>query len=171
MRILCLKGFLMSASQPFNKEFIQDLAKMLSDCDLTEIEIEHDKSKLRVVRNIQHTVYAPMQAPYPMSMPYHQGQQMPTATPATPHTSENNAVVKGEQITSPMVGTVYLSSDPESAPFIKIGDTVEIGQTIMIVEAMKVMNNIPASKAGIVRAIKVSDKEPVEYGQSLVIID
>jgi acetyl-CoA carboxylase biotin carboxyl carrier protein len=179
MRISCLKGFLMSASQPFNKEFIQDLAKMLSDCDLTEIEIEHDKSKLRVVRNIQHPVYAPMQAPYPMSMPYHQGQQAPMPHNShnshnndtqAPHTPENNAVIKGEQITSPMVGTVYLSSDPESAPFIKIGDTVEIGQTIMIVEAMKVMNNIPASKAGIVKAIKVSDKDPVEYGQLLVII-
>ncbi len=170
MRISCLKGFLMSASQPFNKEFIQDLAKMLSDCDLTEIEIEHDKSKLRVVRNIQQTVYAPMHAQYPMSMPYHQGQQTPP-TPATLHTPENNAVIKGEQVTSPMVGTVYLSSDPESAPFIKIGDTVEVGQTIMIVEAMKVMNNIPATKSGIVKAIKVSDKDPVEYGQLLVIID
>ncbi len=170
------KGFLMSSSQPFNKEFIQDLAKMLSDCDLTEIEIEHDKSKLRVVRNIQQAVYAPMQAPYPMSMPYYQGQQAPTQhnphnnDTQAPHTPENNAVAKGEHITSPMVGTVYLSSDPESAPFIKIGDTVEVGQTIMIVEAMKVMNNIPASKSGIVKAIKVSDKDPVEYGQLLVII-
>lgn len=167
----------MASSQPFNKEFIQDLAKMLSDCDLTEIEIEHDKSKLRVVRNIQQTVYAPMQAPYPMSMPYQQAPQAPTQHHAhhndapAQHTPDKHAPIKGEQVTSPMVGTVYLSSDPESAPFVKIGDTVEVGQTLMIVEAMKVMNNIPASKAGTVKAIKVSDKEPVEYGQVLVIID
>ena len=162
-------------SQPFNKEFIQDLAKMLSDCDLTEIEIEHDKSKLRVAREIKQTVYAPMQAPYPAHMPHHTMTQPPMQY-SDNQTSSNNhipvdTVIKGEQITSPMVGTVYLSPDPESAPFVKIGDTIKVGQTIMIVEAMKVMNNIPATKSGVVKAIKVSDKEPVEFGQVLVIID
>lgn len=167
----------MSSSQPFNKEFIQDLAKMLSDCDLTEIEIEHDKSKLRVAREVKQTVYAPMQTPYPMNMPYYQGQQAPasqsshSADTQSPQIPEGNAVIKGEQVKSPMVGTIYLSPDPESPPFVKVGDTVETGQTIMIVEAMKVMNNIPAPKSGLIKAIKVSDKEPVEYGQLLVIID
>jgi acetyl-CoA carboxylase biotin carboxyl carrier protein len=163
-------------SQPFNKEFIQELAKMLSDCDLTEIEIEHDKSKLRVAREIKQTIYAPMQASYPVNMSNHAVPQQSSMHYSDNQSSAQNHdpvdnVIKGEQITSPMVGTVYLSPDPESAPFIKIGDTIKAGQTIMIVEAMKVMNNIPATKSGIVKAIKVSDKEPVEFGQVLVIID
>lgn len=160
----------MSSSQPFNKEFIQDLAKMLSDCDLTEIEIEHDKSKLRVAREVKQNVYAPMQSmPYPTSMP-----QMPAAQAPAPTPNSETATVapqeEGEAVTSPMVGTVYLAPDPESAPFVKVGDNVEKGQTIMIVEAMKVMNNIPAPRAGVIKAIKVSDKEPVEFGQTLAII-
>ncbi len=166
-------------SQPFNKEFIQDLAKMLSDCDLTEIEIEHDKSKLRVAREIKQTIYAPMQPVYsqggadtfPWSAPINSGSNNHQNHNSSNHHAPVDNVIKGEQITSPMVGTVYLSPDPESAPFVKIGDTIKVGQTIMIVEAMKVMNNIPATKSGVVKAIKVSDKEPVEFGQVLVIID
>jgi acetyl-CoA carboxylase biotin carboxyl carrier protein len=166
----------MPSSQPFNKEFIQELAKMLADCDLTEIEIEHDKSKLRVAREIKQTVYAPMQQAYPMNMPHYNNMAQASAGSHTDSSLISNNMpadthIKGEQVTSPMVGTVYLSPDPESPPFIKVGDSIERGQTIMIVEAMKVMNNIPAPKSGIVKAIKVSDKEPVEFGQLLVIID
>lgn len=164
----------MSASQPFNKEFIQDLAKMLTECDLTEIEIEHDKSKLRVAREIKQTVYAtPMQAPYG-AYPAHNIPQSTYSSnneaQPTPQTASEIAI-KGEPVTSPMVGTVYLSPDPESPLFVNVGDTVQVGQTILIVEAMKVMNNIPAPKAGVIKAIKVTNKEPVEYGQTLVIID
>jgi acetyl-CoA carboxylase biotin carboxyl carrier protein len=145
---------------------------MLSDCDLTEIEIEHDKSKLRVAREIKQTVYAPMQSPYPQQYynnpaPTHQQYTDNAQNPSVPA----DIIIKGEQVTSPMVGTIYLFPDPESPPFIKVGDTVQSGQTIMIVEAMKVMNNIPAPKSGVIKAIKVSNKEPVEYGQLLVIID
>lgn len=173
------KGFSMSPSQPFNKEFIQDLAKMLSDCDLTEIEIEHDKSKLRVAREIKQTVYTPMQMPQyaqPMQQPMPQntqgyGQNTGQNSGLQANNAPEPATISGEPVKSPMVGTVYLSQDPETPPFVKIGDTVERGQTIMIVEAMKVMNNIPAPKAGIIKAIKVSDKEPVEFDQVLVIID
>ena len=172
IKYVFIEGFLMSPSQPFNKEFIQDLAKMLADCDLTEIEIEHDKSKLRVAREIKQTVYAPMQSPYPQQ--YHQNPapiQHQNADNAQGISAPADAIIKGEQVTSPMVGTIYLSPDPESPAFVKVGDTVQSGQTIMIVEAMKVMNNIPAPKSGVIKAIKVSDKEPVEYGQLLIIID
>lgn len=157
-------------SQPFNKEFIQDLAKMLSDCDLTEIEIEHDKSKLRVAREIKQNVYAPMPT---ASIPLATAPQVSAPAPIAPQASTNSASVEeiGEKITSPMVGTVYLAPDPDSAPFVKVGDKVDRGQTIMIVEAMKVMNNIPSPKAGIVKAIKVNDKEPVEFDQVLAIIE
>ena len=160
----------MSPSQPFNKEFIQDLAKMLTDCDLTEIEIEHDASKLRIAREIKQTIYAPMQPAYPQPGANTGSFQAPIST----QPSVSNAVdtvITGEQVTSPMVGTIYLSPDPESPAFINVGDTVQTGQTIMIVEAMKVMNNIPSPKSGVIKAIKVSNKEPVEYGQVLVIID
>lgn len=162
----------MGSSQPFNKEFIQDLAKMLSDCDLSEIEIEHDKSKLRVAREVKQNIYAPMPQQYPMYGAG--GGSAPSQAPQVPVADNNVAEVKqekGEPVKSPMVGTVYLAQDPETPPFVKVGDKVERGQTVMIVEAMKVMNNIPATKSGIISAIKVSDKEPVEFDQTLVIID
>jgi acetyl-CoA carboxylase biotin carboxyl carrier protein len=120
-----------------------------------------------------------MQAPYPQyNHQLHSTMQttmqgnVPETMPQTVSHSHNDVpTIKGEQITSPMVGTVYLSPDPESPAFINIGDSIQVGQTIMIVEAMKVMNNIPSPKAGIIKAIKVTNKEPVEYGQVLVIID
>lgn len=165
----------MAPSQPFNKEFIQDLAKMLADCDLTEIEIEHDKSKLRVAREVKQTVYAPMQTHPQMIAP-----QYPASISVQNHgqvvgqqTEKNNIdnPPKGDAVTSPMVGTVYLSPDPESPAFVKVGDTVKAGQTILIIEAMKVMNNIPAPKSGVIQAVKVTNKEAVEFGQLLFIID
>jgi acetyl-CoA carboxylase biotin carboxyl carrier protein len=87
------------------------------------------------------------------------------AAPAAP------ALPAGEQVKSPMVGTVYLSPQPGSAAFVKVGDSVSAGQTLMIIEAMKTMNPIPAAKAGVVRAILVTDGDPVEFGEPLAIIE
>ena len=159
-----------SSSHPFKKEFIEELAKMIADCDLSEIEIEHDKSRLRVAREVKQHVYAPVQ-----TMPTHMPTQAtpvphtPAAPPAAP-TEVTPPAIDGETVTSPMVGTVYLSPEPGASAFIKEGDKVKKGQTIMIVEAMKVMNNIPSPISGTVKSIKVLDKDPVEFGQPLVII-
>jgi acetyl-CoA carboxylase biotin carboxyl carrier protein len=164
----------MPAQQPFDKEFIKELAKMLADCDLTEIEIEHDKSRLRVAREIKQTVYAPVHsAPISAMPPQMQAvpQQSTQQTIQQAKSSKTVANETGHKVTSPMVGTIYTSPEPGAGPFVTVGSRVEEGQTIMIVEAMKVMNNIPSPKSGTVKAIKVSDKEPVEYNQVLMIIE
>lgn len=154
----------MSASGPFDKNFIKDIAELLSSCNLTEIELEHGNSKLRVVRDIKHTVYAPVgiqQAPSHYAPPQ---QHLPPSAPLPTETA-------GEKVKSPMVGTIYTSPEPDAPPFIKIGDKVNKGDTLLIVEAMKVMNNIPAPKAGVIVDILVKDKDAVEYDQTLVIIN
>ena len=137
------------------------------------MSLEHDKSKLRVAREVKQNIYTSKQTPSYAAAPM---QQMPTAAlsgTSSVSTANNTSIVeeeKGEVVTSPMVGTVYLAPDPESPPFVKVGDTIKKGQTIMIVEAMKVMNNIPSPISGTVQAIKINDKEPVEFGQTLAII-
>ena len=150
-----------------DKELIRDLANILNDTDLSEIEVEQDDLRIRVSRNIPAaTVYAapapapvaaaPAAAPSPLGAP---------AAPATPARNPANVV------TSPMVGTVYLSSAPGARPFVEVGATVKEGQTILIVEAMKTMNQIPATKSGKVTEIIVNDAQPVEYGEALVVIE
>ena len=150
-----------------DKELIRDLANILNDTDLSEIEVEQDDLRIRVSRNIPAaTVYAapapapiaaaPVAAPSPLGAP---------AAPATPARNPANTV------TSPMVGTVYLSSAPGARPFVEVGATVKEGQTILIVEAMKTMNQIPATKSGKVTEIIVNDAQPVEYGEALVVIE
>ena len=157
------------SSKPFDKEFIKDLAEMLSNCDLTEIELEHGESRLRVSREVKQTVYAsaPAAAPLPMAP----AAAAPVAAPAAPApAAEAPQAVQGDAVTSPMVGTVYMAPEPGAAAFIKVGDTVSKGDTLLIVEAMKVMNNIPAPTSGTVKEILVADAEAVEFGQTLVVI-
>ena len=157
----------MSASQPFDKNFIKDIAELLSSCNLTEIELEHGSSKLRVVREMKQTVYAPVamqHAPSPYVPPTQSNHNISAPSVSVP------AETAGEKVKSPMVGTIYTSPEPDSPPFIKIGDKVNKGDTLLIVEAMKVMNNIPAPKTGVIADILVKDKDAVEYDQPLVII-
>ena len=129
----------MSNSQPFDKEFIRELAELLSGCDLTEIEIEHKESKLRVAREVKQTVIqaAPMAAAPALPVAAAPAVAAPAAPVADAGVGSDPA---GDPVTSPMVGTVYLSAEPGAAPFVKVGDNVEQGQTLLIVEAMKVMN-------------------------------
>ncbi|MEM6603404.1 MAG: acetyl-CoA carboxylase biotin carboxyl carrier protein [Pseudomonadota bacterium] len=160
----------MAASKPFDKEFIKELAEMLANSDLTEIELEHGDSRLRVSREVKQTIYAshasemPVQYNAPQSLPQ---PSAPTAVEAQPETSS----ASGESVTSPMVGTAYLAPEPGAPNFVKVGQSVSEGETLLIVEAMKVMNNIPAPCSGVVKAILVQDKEGVEFGQTLVIIE
>lgn len=151
---------------------VRDLARILKDTDLTTIEVEHGPLRIRVAREV--TVQAaPVQhlaAPPP-------APAGPAPAFASPPAAEAYAPapaapeVTGDQVKSPMVGTVYLQAQPGAAPFVKVGDMVAEGQTLVLVEAMKTMNPIPSPRAGKVRALLVGDAQPVEYGEPLVVLE
>jgi acetyl-CoA carboxylase biotin carboxyl carrier protein len=149
-----------------DKKAIRDLAEIMNETGLGEIEIETDDHRLRVSRSTSAAIPAPVvQAavnPAPASTP--------TAIDASASTSQDAGSHPGA-VKSPMVGTAYLSPEPTAPAFIKPGDMVEEGQTLLIVEAMKTMNPIAAPKSGKVLEILVSDKQPVEFGQPLVIVE
>lgn len=138
-------------------EAIRELAKLLEETGLSEVEISEGNAKIRVSR--QTAAAAPVHV-------------MPTAT-AAPVTGDAGAsgAARAGAVTSPMVGTIYLSPSPGEAPFVKVGDQVSTGQTLFIVEAMKVMNPIEAPKAGTVREILVTDGQPVEFGDTLIVVE
>jgi acetyl-CoA carboxylase biotin carboxyl carrier protein len=144
-------------------KLVRELAELLAETGLTEIEVEDDDRKIRVARG-----GVVMAAPAPMAH-----AQAPVAAPAQPAAAapapEAAPEVAGA-LKSPMVGTAYLTPEPGAQPFVKVGDTVKQGDTLLIVEAMKVMNPIAADKAGKIVAILVENAQPVEYDQPLVVI-
>lgn len=150
--------------------FIAALAELLNKNELTELSVkreygENDSLDVRVVK--QTTMVQMAQAP---QMQYAQApQQAAAAAPAAP-VVDDPAQHPGA-VTSPMVGTVYLSAEPGASAFVSIGSTVTEGQTVLIIEAMKTMNHIPAPRAGVVKRIVVSDGQAVEYGAPLLIIE
>jgi acetyl-CoA carboxylase biotin carboxyl carrier protein len=146
-------------------DLVRDLAKVLAEQNLTEIEVEHGDLRLRIARTVQAApaqtiAYAPAPAAAPAAAPV-----APAAPAALDHRADPRAVV------SPMVGTAYLSPEPGSAVFVKVGDTVSEGQTLLIVEAMKTFNPIAAPRAGKVVQIIVADAQPVEYGEPLLLLE
>jgi acetyl-CoA carboxylase biotin carboxyl carrier protein len=146
---------------------VRKLADILTDTGLTEIEVEQNGLRIRVAREL--VAAAPMAyAMPPMAAPAPVAAAPQAAAPAVPAAP---AVAAGEAVKSPMVGTVYLQPKPGDDPFVKVGDKVSAGQTLLIVEAMKTMNPIAAPRAGTVLQILVEDAEPVEYGQALVILE
>ncbi len=147
-------------------ESVRGLAKLLEETGLTEIEYQVGTQRIRVVRgNIQpplsHYVPPIVAAPSSPSLPSQTEASLPVETPSP----------QGETITSPMVGTVYLSTEPGASPLIKIGDAVKKGDTLLIVEAMKVMNPIRAQRDGKILDICVEDAKPVEFGEPLIILE
>lgn len=150
---------------------VRSLADILNDTSLTEIEVERGELRIRVAREIVAAPvmqYAAAPAPAAHAPAAAPAAAAPAAMPSDPATI---VAKKGEEVKSPMVGTVYLQASPEAPPFISVGDKVKKGQTLLIVEAMKTMNPIPAPKAGKVVQIMVSDARPVEYGEVLMIIE
>ena len=142
---------------------IRDLAGILNETDLTEIEVEQGDLRIRVSRAAA-PVYAAapqMMAPQQMASP----AAAPVGAPVAAAGPSANAVP------SPMVGTVYFAPAPGANAFIEVGAKVKEGQTILIIEAMKTMNQIPAPRSGTVTAILVEDGQPVEYGEALVVIE
>jgi acetyl-CoA carboxylase biotin carboxyl carrier protein len=145
-------------------DLVRELAAVLNDSGLSEIEVEHGELRLRLARTL--TAAAPVHHLVAAAPVAH----APAPPPAAPSPAADAASHPGA-VPSPMVGTAYLSAEPGAAPFIKVGDTVNAGQTIMVVEAMKTFNPIPAPRAGKVTAILVTDAQPVEYGEPLAIIE
>jgi acetyl-CoA carboxylase biotin carboxyl carrier protein len=149
---------------------VRELANLLADTGLTEIEIEQDDIKLRLERKVQQTVVAsvPAAAPSPSPAPAAAPAAAPGTSPAAP--SASDAHPGATEVLSPMVGTAYVSPEPGAAEFVKVGDTVTQGQTMLIIEAMKTMNPVPAPKAGKVVAVLIENEQPVEYEQPLFLI-
>lgn len=143
---------------------VRQLAELLDETSLTEIEVEHGDRKIRVARKIgggaqaMPQFFAPVQQAAPVAAPVAEAAGTVAAAPA-------NAVK------SPMVGTVYLAPEPGAANFISVGRTVKAGETLLIVEAMKVMNPITAPHGGTITAVLVENGQPVEYDQPLVVIE
>ena len=148
---------------PIDTRLVRRLADILNDTGLSEIEVERDGLKIRVSRTLAAPVAVQAAAPAPVPV----ASPAPAATPA--FTGET--LPPGEVVKSPMVGTVYLASQPGANPFVKVGDKVTQGQTLLIIEAMKTMNPIPAPKAGVVRALLAEDGQPVEFGEPLAVIE
>jgi acetyl-CoA carboxylase biotin carboxyl carrier protein len=145
-----------------DQQLIRDLAGILNDTNLTEIEVELGDLKVRVSRQAP-AVHA-IAAPPPAYAPAAAAQPAASAAPAAVDVSKN-------AVASPMVGTAYLAPSPDAKPFIEIGQKVKEGQTLLIIEAMKTMNQIPSPRAGTVTAILFEDATPVEYGMPLVVIE
>jgi acetyl-CoA carboxylase biotin carboxyl carrier protein len=164
------------ARQPDNKAnakftsddsaLIRELALLLDETSLTEIEIERAGLRLRVARNISiAAAMPPALAPPAMAAASAAASTAPGGVPAVDFTSHPGAVP------SPMVGTAYWAPEPGAKPFIEVGAKVSAGQTLLIIEAMKTMNQIPSPRAGTVTQILVEDGQPVEFGEPLVIIE
>ena len=143
-------------------QLVRELAELLDATNLTEIEVEDGERKIRVKRRLggapENVVF--QQAP----------ASAPVAAPAAAPVAEAPAEAHANAVRSPMVGTCYLSPEPGAPAFVKVGDSVKAGQTLLIVEAMKVMNPITASAAGTVKAVLVENGQPVEYDQPLIVV-
>tara|TARA_S200000501_G_scaffold198224_1_gene186597 strand:+ start:5929 stop:6372 length:444 start_codon:yes stop_codon:yes gene_type:complete len=144
----------------FDKDLIISLSKLLEQTGLSEIEIENkDVGRVKVAKNLFNS----------------------NILPSSQNNTNDNLVAKEEAkseqkglsnaISSPMVGTIYLKPDPESNPFVSEGDKVKKGDTLLIIEAMKTMNNIPADKDGVIKKILVENEQPIQFGDPLVIIE
>ena len=144
----------------FDKDLIISLSKLLEETGLSEIEIENkDVGRIKVAKNLLNS----------------------NILTSSPNYTNDNLVAKKEDsseqkdlsnaISSPMVGTIYLKPDPESEPFVNEGDKVKKGDTLLIIEAMKTMNNIPADKDGVIKKVLVENEQPIQFGDPLVIIE
>ena len=149
-----------ATSMNVDTRMVRELAELLSETGLTEIEVEDGDRKIKVSRA------APVAAPAPvMAAPASASAPAPAPAPAEPAAPDLSSAVR-----SPMVGTAYLHPEPGADAFIKVGDKVKAGDTLMIIEAMKVMNPITAPAAGTVKQILIENAQPVEYDQPLVVV-
>jgi acetyl-CoA carboxylase biotin carboxyl carrier protein len=144
-------------------ELVRQLATLLDETNLTEIEVEDNDRRIRVAREVHSVAAAPVSYAAPAAAPA-------AAAPAA-IAEAAPAAISANAVKSPMVGTVYLAANPEAKPFITVGQKVAAGDTLVIIEAMKVMNPIIASAAGTVSAILIENGQPVEFDQPLVVVE
>jgi acetyl-CoA carboxylase biotin carboxyl carrier protein len=140
-------------------DLIRDLARLLEETGLTEIEFERNGERVRVARRAKRAAGPATAASVPSAA-------RPALEEGPPDHSRNPGLV-----TSPMVGTAYLGAEPGARPYVEVGSRVRAGETILIVEAMKTMNQIPAPRAGVVTQILIEDGQPVEFGEPLMIVE
>jgi acetyl-CoA carboxylase biotin carboxyl carrier protein len=156
----------MAKASPFDPDLVRELATLLADTDLTEIEVEKGDLRIRVARTITATMTVPVASP---------AAGVPAAVPAPPpHSLAAPSAPAGPPpgaITSPMVGTAYRKPSPDAKSFVEVGSRVEVGDKLLLIEAMKTFNDIVAPRAGTVTAIFVEDGQPVEYGEPLLVIE
>jgi acetyl-CoA carboxylase biotin carboxyl carrier protein len=141
---------------------IRELAELLSDTGLTEIEVEHEGTRIRVARTVTIAASAPAPA---------YAAPVAAAAPAAAAAAPVSDASHPGAVPSPMVGTAFRAPEPGGRPYVEVGDQVRQGQTLLIVEAMKTMNQIPAPRSGKVTKILVEDGQPVEFGEALLIIE
>jgi len=158
----------MAKASPFDPELVRELANLIADTDLTEIEVEKGDLRIRVARTVT-------------AQAHHALAPAASAPPAAPTTSAPTPVAAATEpaslkdhpgvVPSPMVGTAYRRPSPDAKPFVEIGSRVEAGEKILLIEAMKTFNEIVAPRSGAVTAILVEDGQPVEYGEPLLVIE
>ncbi len=146
-----------------DSQLIRELAALLDETSLTEIELERAGLRIRVARNV--TVAAAVPSPLQVAA------AMPVAAAAAAAAAGADLSKHPGVVPSPMVGTAYWAPEPGAKPFVEVGSKVSVGQTLMIIEAMKTMNQIPSPRAGTVTQVLVEDGQPVEFGEPLVIIE
>ena len=153
----------------FESDYIEKLAKIIADNDLTEISLEDGEQAITIRKDLPEVnmvASAPAVAAAPQAAPVAPAQaSAPAQAPAA------KEEVKGKAITSPMVGTFYAASSPDAAPFVEVGSTINVGDVVCIIEAMKLMNEIKAEQAGKVVQICVKNGDPIEFGQVLMYVE
>jgi len=154
----------MPKTPAIDHDVIRDLAKLLDETGLTEIEFERDGVSVRVARHLSATSLS-------ATSPRLRSAEAPGSVPATAAPAEIDPTQHPGAVISPMVGTVYLGPAPGARPFVDVGGQVKTGEPLLIIEAMKTMNQIPAPRSGTVIQVLVGDGQPVEYGQPLMIIE
>ena len=141
-----------------DKKIIKELNEYLEEFNLTEIEITEKDTKIKVSKNIGSNTYQPSLVGY--------------SSPTEKSIVENSQIIKnGIEVTSPIIGTAYHAPEPGAKKFIEVGKKIKKGDTIMIVEAMKTMNHVPSSSDGVVKEICIDDGQPVEFGQTLIVLE
>ena len=140
-----------------DKKLIKELTDYLNEFNLTELEYGNNDVKIKVSKSISTNSYQAIDKKNPPKN-------------ITEDINKSGKVLTGKQITSPIIGTAYLAPEPGAKKFVKVGDKIKKGQTIMIVEAMKTMNHVPSSSDGVVKKILVNDGQPVEFGQPLIVL-
>jgi acetyl-CoA carboxylase biotin carboxyl carrier protein len=153
------------ANMAIDSGAVREMAELLAETGLTEIEVEHNGQRIRVSRQLSAVAHFEGRMP---AAPASSVAPSTTVSDAPPPKREGHAA---GTVTSPMVGTVYVSPEPSKPPFVKVGDVVKEGDTLLIVEAMKTMNPILAPRGGTISEICIHDAQPIEFGQALLIIN